>query len=851
MGGRFGNDLERKRRPRCGGAVGEEAAVAESRAELAARIQWLERQLAEAKNQLAIIDHEGESSSPSQLSFRRDVVGSPPAQKEQLEKGSRQEPGRKAHLLQSVSSPVTARSTPEEKIRLFMDRSVGRQDVFASRWVSKTTGKQGWGPALRQKYKRNPGADDFLPFTASVVDAHLRGSGRQGIPENDWFHAGIYPMLPGDLCQLLVCDCDVKEWKEEASAYVKECAKAGIGALPEISRSGEGAHVWVFLDEPLSASQVRAAGTTLLRRAMSAQRTLSFASYDRFFPSQDTLARDQRSGARLGNLIALPLQGDCRRRDTTVFADPETWRTVADQFEALSAATTVSEEQISNLATEGQRFSVGPAHELPPRSSRAQLQKIAEDRKSEEIRLCANSVIHIPTERVPGSALTTLKHVASIANPEFFRRQASRISTFGIPRYVACFEQDDVELRIPRGLEDQARQVLEDVGFSVRVSRSRKKRQELDVAFTGALRTEQKKSVTQLAKHRTGVLVAPPGAGKTVIACALIARRKVPTAIIVNRRELLEQWRMRLQEFLNVEDKQIGQLGAGRRKRKGQIDLIMLQSLSSRTADPTVLEEHGLIVIDECHSVAAPAAEAALRQVNAPNWVGLTATPYRADRMDGLITMQCGPIRRKIEPEGVANRSLVVHETEFTTLETGTDGPSIQAIYSELAADEARNALIVEEVAAAVNSGRRCLVLTNRLDHLNRLTELTLEQTREQVISLHGRLSAPERRVIREQLADLTSRGDPFALVAMDKIAGEGLDLATLDTVFLAMPISFKGRVIQQLGRITRGEDEVEATAHDFADVNVPVLKNMHLRRTRVARKQGFTPVQAAKRAGS
>lgn len=823
--------------------MGYMSAEEDRRNHLLARIHDLEGQLATARAELAAFDSTEAQRARARKTPEQRTSPSPKAPPSPPPETTHPVPNTPATLL--APPPVTADSPVEDKIALFMARFVGRTDVYATRWVRKTTGKQGWGPALRNKYQRQPTPNDFLPFTASVVDTHLRRSvTRAGQQDQDAFHAGIYPMLPGDQCQLLVCDFDDGNWKSDATAYVNACNKAGIDVLAEVSRSGSGAHVWMFLEEPMSAARVRAAGMSLLRSAMATNPNMNFNSYDRFFPAQDTLFKNQRTGTALGNLIALPLQGDCRTRGTTVFVNPETWEPYADQFAALSSTQPTSKSQISALAGEEARASVGPTHELQPRPRRAELRANAKQHADKAIRLRTDAMVHIPEGDLPGNVLTALKHVASIANPEFFRRQASRISTFGVPRYVTCFEDEDGELRIPRGLEDEARQILEDAGFTVTVSRPRKKRPRIDVTFTGTLRPEQKKSVTRLSQHRTGVLVAPPGAGKTVIACALIARRKVPTAIIVNRTELLEQWRNRLQEFLTIEEKQIGQLGGGRRKRKGQIDLITLQSLSSRTGDPSVLEEYGQIIIDECHSVAAPAAEAALRQVNAPHWVGLTATPYRADRMDGLITMQCGPIRHTMETESTRARQLHIHKTEFTTLETRTDGPSIQAIYGELAADPARNALIVSKVTTAVNEGRRCLVLTSRLDHLDKLSESIPKGTDAPVVSLHGRLTPATRRAVRQQLADLVESGDPFVLVAMDKVAGEGLDLPTLDTIFLAMPISFKGRIVQQLGRITRTTNgETTATAHDFADLNVPVLRNMHARRTRTARKEGFVPI--------
>ncbi|HEY5880189.1 MAG TPA: DEAD/DEAH box helicase [Nakamurella sp.] len=367
------------------------------------------------------------------------------------------------------------------------------------------------------------------------------------------------------------------------------------------------------------------------------------------------------------------------------------------------------------------------------------------------------------------------------------------------------------------------------------------------MTFAGELREPQQRAVDALLGHDTGVLVAPPGSGKTVMACALIAERATPTAILVNRAELLQQWRDRLTRFLSLTDKQLGQLGSGRRKRRGLVDLIMMQSVSHRTGDPTVLEEYGQIIVDECHAVAAPATEAAIRTVNARYWVGLTATPFRADQMDGLITMQCGPIRHTIKDIERPDRSLIVHETSFTTEEPGIDGPSIQAIYSELAVDETRNALIVDEIVRAAEAGRTCLVLTNRIDHLGNLVAAVEPRCDVPVLSLHGQLAPPERRAVRARLVGADRAEDPFVLVAIDKVAGEGLDLPSLNTLFLTMPVSFKGRVIQQIGRVTRtGAGSARpAEVHDFRDSQVPLLERMFGRRRRVMAKEGFRPAAA------
>jgi superfamily II DNA or RNA helicase len=337
------------------------------------------------------------------------------------------------------------------------------------------------------------------------------------------------------------------------------------------------------------------------------------------------------------------------------------------------------------------------------------------------------------------------------------------------------------------------------------------------------------------------VLVAPPGSGKTVMACRMIAERAVPTAIIVNRAELAIQWCERLCQFLDIPADQVGQLGGGKRKRRGIIDIIMLQSVARRTADPTLLNEYGLVVADECHALGAPAAEAAIRQVAVRQWLGLTATPYRADHMDAIITMQCGPIRHVMDRVESLGRELIVHDTAFETDEPGIDGPSIQAIYDEIASDASRNRQICRDVARAHEAGRNCLVLSNRVDHVKRLVE-NLRAASVPALVLHGRLEPEERRAVRAELARLDGTS-PLTLVAIDRVAGEGLDLPRLDTLFLAVPISFRGRVVQNLGRITRTTRPTSTAAqvHDYRDARVPLLERMFRKRHRVMLKQGFT----------
>lgn len=736
------------------------------------------------------------------------------------------------HDLKTQGTNVNRHSAPAAKIELYRSLFIGRDDAYALRWTSSRTGKSGWSPAVRGGFYSDATTDaDLLPLRTEALEWHLTGCSPQGRD----FHAGLYPLLLDDSCRLLACDFDGGTWREDAAAYARACGEHGVPVSLEISRSGDGAHAWIFFEEAVPAASARRLGSMLLQAAMSFSGALGPSSYDRFFPAQDLLPLRASGRMRFGNLIALPLQGSCRKRGTTVFADPDGWHPFDDQFAYLSTVSRVSTAQLTELLRRLTPVTAGPEHTVHAASARPLLTAVAPD----ELQLTLGASIELPLAALPSNVLAKLKHVASVPNPEFFRKQAQRFSTFGTPRHIISYEQDAESLRLPRGLLDQTRDVLAGAGINANVALTfptPAKREELK--FHGTLRPDQQQAVSSLLQHDTGVLVAPPGAGKTVMACSVIGSRQVPTAVIVNRAELINQWRARLSEFLGIDDKFIGQLGNGRRKRKGLIDIIMLQSISHRTANPTLLSEYGQIIIDECHAVAAPAAEAAIRQVATRYWLGLTATPYRADQLDELITMQCGPIRAQLTTETSVQQHLHVHETRFTTDEPGHDGASIQTMYGELARDRERNHQIAQAVRTAYEAGRRCLVLTTRLEHLEELASLLAPHASELLI-LHGRLSKQERSAVLDRVN--TSGATPTVLLAIDKVAGEGLDLHGLDTLFLTMPISFKGRIVQQLGRIGRTESGAQAVqVYDFHDSLVPLFDRMHRKRRRVMSGLGW-----------
>ncbi|MHB1808827.1 MAG: TOTE conflict system archaeo-eukaryotic primase domain-containing protein [Solirubrobacteraceae bacterium] len=647
----------------------------------------------------------------------------------------------------------------------------------------------------------------------------------------------------------MAIDLDGRSWRSDVAAIREACRELDVVPAVERSRSGDGAHVWFFFSEPVLAVQARRLGSMLLTDAMARTSTLGMASYDRLFPSQDTLPK-----AGFGNLIALPLQRAARLHGNTLFLD-ERLEPFEDQWSYLQSLPRVSPESLQELLAHGAHdgslldMPEEPKDdETPWRRPRPLAQRLAETELPERVSATLAQRLYVRSEGLPAALLDAMRRLAAFANPKFFELQAMRKSTARTPRVIACFEQTARFLVLPRGCSEPLQELLAGIDVALELSEERAYGKRIKTRFTGELAAQQRDAVPAMLADEIGVLCAPPGIGKTVIAAKLIAARACSTLVLVHRKPLLEQWIERLNEFLDLDADAIGTIGGGHGKPTGTVDVAMVQSLARKKKLDELLAGYGHIVVDECHHVPAVMTERVLQAAPARYITGLTATPKRRDGHHPIIAMQCGPVRHTIARDAVrSSRPLrlrvVQRETPFEARTLPSD-PHIQEVYAALAADEKRTEIIAADTLGLAAQGRSPIVLTERRDHLERLAE-RLSDSAYTLIVLHGEMRPGERRAAHEQLAN-SARDARRVVLATGRYIGEGFDDPRLDALLLAMPIAWKGTVTQYAGRLHREHPgKRDALIYDYVDADVPVLRRMFAKRLRTYRSLGYEFVEA------
>ncbi|MGH7321104.1 MAG: TOTE conflict system archaeo-eukaryotic primase domain-containing protein [Candidatus Rokuibacteriota bacterium] len=754
-------------------------------------------------------------------------------------------------LLPLIPEPARP-ETSAEKVVLFRQLFRGRDDLYPKLWTNTTTGRKGYAPACANEWVRGicekprvrcgecPN-QAFLPVTDQVIRDHLQGR----------HVVGVYPLLTDETCWLLAADFDKHSWADDVLAFAETCQTIGVPAAVERSRSGQGAHAWFFFGAPVAATAARKMACYLLTETMSRRHQLGMESYDWLFPNQDTLPR-----GGFGNLIAVPLQHEPRQAGNTVFVDD---RLVPhpDQWAFLATVPRIDPSTVERLTRDatraGQVLGVRGSHaDADSEDDETAPWSRAPSRRGPATRLpgpLPGTIRSVLAQRLfvekgglGSPQLNQIKRLAAFQNPEFYKKQRLRLSTHLTPRVIACAEELPEYVALPRGCRDDLEALLGGAGSTLAVEDQRQAGKPLDLRFHGKLTSVQEQATRALLAHDAGVFVAPPGVGKTVVGTYLIAARARSTLILVHRQPLLDQWVAQLGMFLGLDPKAIGQIGAGKRRPTGRLDVAMLQSLVREGRVDDVVAGYGHVIVDECHHVPAVSFERILSEVKARYLTGLTATPRRRDGLHPILEMQLGPVRYAVDAKSQAARRpfdhrLLVRETAFTGALDPAQG--IQALYGALAGDERRNRLILDDVVRAIEEGRSPILLTERKDHLEHLAT-GLRSFVHHLVVLQGGMTPSERREVMAQLASIPEE-QPRLILATGRYIGEGFDDARLDTLFLTMPVSWKGTLVQYAGRLHRlHPGKTEVRIYDYVDREVPLFLRMFDKRLRGYRAIGY-----------
>lgn len=750
----------------------------------------------------------------------------------------------------AAPATVAAPRTPQDKIALFLDLFGTRREVFPKRWENAGTGKSGYAPACDNEWRpgicRKPQVkcsecphQRFPPLDGRAVEQHLRGV----------HTAGVYAIAADSTCRFLAADFDGGAWADDVVAFRDAGAGAGVRIAVERSRSGNGAHGWIFFREPVPASLARRLGTILLAKAGARRPSMSLAAFDRLFPSQDAVP-----AGGWGNLIALPLAKVPRQSGNAVFLDAAL-SPIADQWAYLAGLPRLSLAEVREIVERAAplpALSADTAGGIPDLELQADETTLDLSRPTVrsgmlcgEVTIRIDSKVHVP-RAMPAPVLAALKRLASLANPVFHEKLRLRFSTFDTPRFLFAGEWHPDRLVLPRGLLESCLQILEEAGASVTVQDERAGGSRCGWRFSGELRPEQQAAVREMSRYDVGILCAPPGAGKTVMGCALIARQRTSVLVLVHRAVLLDQWRDTAMRFLGLKRTGIGIWRGSKPRLTHRLDIAMLPGLIHRDDYAAVFAGYGLIIVDECHHVPAASFESLLKDCTARRVYGLTATPYRKDRLEKLLQFQCGPVRHTIGEQAgdAAGRIVVVRRSTFSLPLAGATPPGIHEVWDALIRDRGRLDLIVADIGACIADGRAPLVLADRKAYLDAIESALGEGAATKEIArfrLESGTGKKRRAEIRASIDEHFERKEPFVLLATASLIGEGFDLPQLDTLVLAMPLSFKGRLVQYAGRLHRiREGKAAPRIYDYLDENSPLTRAMFRRRLTGYRQMGY-----------
>lgn len=757
----------------------------------------------------------------------------------------------------------------------FMMFCRGRKDVYDLRYTNPKTGKNGyysqcfnrWDRGCHIQKKDGVRCKDcelraYKPVTLPLIKAHMNGTDPNG---NDV--VAIYPMLENNLCQLLVFDFDNHAkgaeqedyaniddgWKEEINALRHICKNLDVDAVVERSRSGRGAHLWIFFKEMVPARLARRFGFALLEKGAESVNLKSFKYYDRMIPTQDALPE-----GGLGNVIALPLQGMALKSGNSAFID-ENWNAYEDQLNVLAGTRRLTRQGIEDYLSLW--YSTGSTSE--DNGTDAPWDKNSEIEAGSVkgvVRIVLADRIYIDSTGMSNKTKRQLRRMATFSNKQYFQNQAMDMPNYDESRFIYLGSDEGKYIVLPRGLREEILKKFDNAGISYKIEDKRTKGQELNISFRGELRESQIPAVETMLENETGILHAATAFGKTVVCCDMIARRGISTLILVDRADLMNQWIKRLEEFLDIDEELPEyQTKTGRtRKRKslignlqgahdtltGIVDVAMIRSLKKKDGFHPKLKEYAQVYFDECHHAASDSAIEVLQEINAKYVYGVTATPKRGDGKEKINEFLLGPIRYRFTAKDRAEEQNINHLVypRFTrTVKPHhlSKTPYGNDAYELIRNNDVRDEQIIRGVADCVQAGRTPVVLTKYVDHAKKLSE-RLKTYADRLILLTGANGTKARRAQVEEL-NKVDNSDSLILVGTGSLLGEGFDFPRLDTLFMATPVSGENVVEQYVGRLNRDYDGKEnVIVYDYVDSHIPKFDKMYSARLKAYKKIGY-----------
>jgi len=764
-----------------------------------------------------------------------------------------------------------------EDARKFFSYFWGRMDVYSRRVENKKTGKAGYFPQCNNFWKfglcpkadgiktacKNCGNRSWTKLTPDRIVEHLQGN-----RANASDVIGVYPLFPDGTTRFLVFDFDNHEndgmgaefetvgckWTEEVAALRKICNINGIPALVERSRSGKGAHLWIFFETPVEASLARNFGFALLEKGAESVNLRNFSYYDRMLPAQDTLP-----DGGLGNLIALPLQGLALKNGNSAFVD-ENWQPYGNQWEVLLSTKKLVKEQLLEYID---KWHLCPATDDLHKECNDNVkpwerkQNFCAKDMSGTLEITLANAIFIATYNLKPRLQNQLRKMAAFANPSYFKNLSMNLSNYANPRYIYLGEDEDGYISIPRGLIEALLDNCKRAKIPYKIEDKRAGGRKINVTFTGELRERQKEAVSAMLRHENGILCAATAFGKTVVCAKLIAERKTNTLILLESSVLVEQWEKALSRFLCIDEelpkyitksgrqikrKQlIGKICGAHDSSTGIIDIAMAGSLCKKGEMHDKLEEYGMVIVDECHHAASETVSRILKTVKAKYVYGVSATPFREDGLEKANYMLLGGVRYKYSAKDIASeqgieRIVIPRFTRVVYSQTKTD---INEAYKAICENDRRNEQIAEDIVKAVSQGRNPIVLTKFREHAAKLYEMVKDCCKN-VFLLTGDLSKKQRTELNTRIEQL-AEDEQLLLIATGQFVGEGFDCPRLDTLVMAMPIAWKGLVEQYAGRLNREyAGKTSVTIYDYVDANISVFDRMYLKRLKAYKQIGY-----------